>query len=120
MELDVQNDFMAFNEFYELRSILSPTVGKSFISKSPRTQANSFDNISWNSYMTFLGGVTVGGAVVMGSNVQNKCLSGVTKLIINSYSIYHYLNNYMTTQSQASIAYAMTYVVQMFNAGFNI
>lgn len=47
--------------------------------------------------MIFLGGVLVGGSVVVGENVSNVCIASISSLVIDSYSIYHYLTNYMST-----------------------
>ena len=70
-----------------------------------------FDNVSWDDYGTFLGGVAVGAGVVVGANVSNTCVASVASLITEIYSIYHYLADYLNSGNQLSIAYGMTYLV---------
>jgi hypothetical protein len=81
---------------------------------------SAFSSVSYEDYGIFLGGVVVGGGVVLGSNTDNTCVASICALITDSYSIYHYLNDYMNTNNQLDIAYGMTYLVEAFNSGFNV
>ena len=77
-------------------------------------------NLNWQSWLEFFGGMIIGIAVEIAANSTNTCAAGIATVISDAYSIYHYIMDYVNTQTVADIAYAVTYLVTGIEGGFTI
>jgi hypothetical protein len=86
------------------------------------TEQGSFDiaNIEFMKYGKFVLGAVVGASVEGTGNIRNECLADVASIITSGYHIYYYGADYMETNEELALAWAITYMVKGFETWFNI
>ena len=71
-------------------------------------------------WLTFAGGVVLGGTIEMSINVSDQCLSSVAALLQSIYLVYYYMVNYLQTNEEDNVAYATSYPIKLMRSGYNL
>jgi len=62
--------------------------------------------------------VAVGAAVELAVYSSNPCVAEISTLVVSVYKVFYYLSLYISTGSSDSLAFGLTYLIEIFQTSF--